>query len=71
MPPTVTVVIDPYGEYRRPREAGISFESALRGLLDQTYPSMTCVSIVFLTCNAGRRLPRSSRLIAQSRASGR
>jgi len=59
--PTVTVVIDPYGEYRRPREAGIPFESALRGLLDQTYPP-ELVSIV-LTCNAAE-MPLVQPLIA-------
>jgi glycosyltransferase involved in cell wall biosynthesis len=48
--PTVTIVIDPYGEYRRPREAGIPFESTLRGLLDQTYPE-ELVTII-LTCSA-------------------
>jgi hypothetical protein len=46
--PTVTVVIDPYGEYRRPREAGIPFEETLRALLAQTYPTER--TTILLTC---------------------
>lgn len=61
MHPTVTIVIDPYGEYRRPREAGIPFASAVRGLLDQAYPA-ELVSIV-LTCIAAE-LPLVQPLIA-------
>lgn len=50
MPPDVTVVIDPYGEYRRPREAGIPFESTLQALLTQTYPAE--LTTILLTCTA-------------------
>jgi GT2 family glycosyltransferase len=50
MQPTVTVVIDPYGEYRRPRSAGIPFEATLRTLLDQTYPAER--TTILLTCIA-------------------
>jgi hypothetical protein len=48
MPPSVTVVIDPYGEYRRPRTAGIPFERTLRALLAQTYPAE--LTTILLTC---------------------
>ena len=48
MQPTVTVVIDPYGEYRRPREAGIPFERTLRALLAQSYPAQ--LTTILLTC---------------------
>src|SRR5262245_41239073 len=50
MPPSVTVVIDPYGEYRRPRMAGIPFESTLRALLAQSYPAE--LTTILLTCTA-------------------
>jgi glycosyltransferase involved in cell wall biosynthesis len=39
MRPTVTVILDPYSEYRRPRDAAMPFEKTLRALLDQTYPA--------------------------------
>lgn len=50
MHPTVTVVIDPYGEYRRPRVAGIPFERTLRTLLSQTYPGDR--TTIVITCAA-------------------
>lgn len=50
MQPTLTVVIDPYGEYRRPRSAGIPFEATLRALLAQTYPADKAT--ILLTCIA-------------------
>ncbi|MFL5680087.1 MAG: glycosyltransferase [Chloroflexota bacterium] len=50
MNPTVTVVVDPYGEYRRPREAGIPFEETLRALQGQTYPSE--LTTILVTCIA-------------------
>jgi hypothetical protein len=50
MPPSVTVVIDPYGEYRRPREAGIPFERTLCALLAQTYARE--LTTILLTCTA-------------------
>ena len=50
MLPSVTVVIDPYGEYRRPREAGIPFEATLRALLAQSYPADR--TTILLTCAA-------------------
>lgn len=48
MLPTVTVVLDPYGEYRRPRQAGIPFETTLRTLLGQGYPADR--TTIALTC---------------------
>ncbi len=50
MTASVTIVIDPYGEYRRPRSAGIPFESTLRALLAQSYPAE--LTTILLTCTA-------------------
>lgn len=62
MPPTVTVVIDPYGEYRRPRTAGIPFESTLRALLAQTHPAEQ--TTILLTCTAAE-VPLVRELVAE------
>lgn len=61
MPPTVTVVIDPYGEYRRPRMAGIPFESTLRALLAQSFPAE--LTTILLTCTAAE-VPLVRELVA-------
>jgi hypothetical protein len=50
MQPTVTVILDPYSEYRRPRDAAMPFEQTLRALVDQTYPAE--LTEIVLTCVA-------------------
>jgi glycosyltransferase involved in cell wall biosynthesis len=61
MPPSVTVVIDPYGEYRRPRSAGIPFESTLEALLAQDYAAE--LTTILLTCTADE-VPLVGQLVA-------
>ncbi|MEX2080365.1 MAG: glycosyltransferase [Dehalococcoidia bacterium] len=61
MQPTVTIVIDPYGEYRRPREAGIPFEKTLRALLAQAYPPE--LTTILLTCTTAE-IPLVAPLVA-------
>ncbi len=64
MQPTITIVIDPYGEYRRPREAGIPFEDTVRALLAQAYPPE--LTTILLTCTAAEA-PLVEPLVAAER----
>jgi hypothetical protein len=61
MPPSVTVVIDPFGEYPRPAEAEVPFERTLRSLLSQSYPPDR--TTILVTCTS-REAPSVRRIIA-------
>lgn len=50
MQPTVTVVLDAYGDYRRPDEVDVPFDETLRTLLAQTYPRQA--TTILITCSA-------------------
>ena len=61
MLPSVTVVIDPFGEYPRPPEAEVPFERTLRSLLDQSYPAEQLTILV--TCT-DREAPSVRKIVA-------
>jgi GT2 family glycosyltransferase len=50
MRPTVTIVVDAYGDYRRPDEVDVPFEETLRNLLTQSYPPES--TTILVTCSA-------------------
>src|SRR5262245_10868567 len=45
---SVSVVVDPYDEYRRPEHPEIPFQQSLSSLLNQTYPK-ECVEILIIS----------------------
>lgn len=61
MPPSVTVVIDPFGEYLRPSDAEVPFERTLRTLLEQSYPADR--TTILVTCTA-RESPSVREIVA-------
>jgi GT2 family glycosyltransferase len=50
MQPTVTVVLDAYGDYRRPDEVDVPFDETLRTLLAQSHPQ--AATTILITCSA-------------------
>lgn len=61
MLPSVTVVIDPFGEYPRPPEAEVPFERTLRTLLGQSYPADQ--TTILVTCT-DREAPSVREIVA-------
>ena len=61
MRPNVTVVLDPYGDYRRPDQVDVPFEDALRSLQAQTYPKER---ITFLATCSTPEVPHIEPLLA-------